>query len=417
MLRDYSTLRFNMLLQSDLLPTDNTELVRRTIDQLAARNAMLRSTFVPPIFSIEQRSNYLLEEVHLGALADLPRTATKFRDAEIDIATCVFKALICYVRGHASCVLLSIARLVLDGRSQTFLSQQFAELLVHERDGQELMPIGDALAFPRYALRQHFQLQCDRGPFCEWLSPHVSPTVDRTLDLAYFERHHLPKNEALNHPSWPALLKMHMALFNQDLSIVDECRAAPAYAFEKRPRVVTRSLPVQVYTTLQRQAIRSGLTANSVLLGTLATCLHELTGDTQFAISQTYAGRQTADMNIVGSFSVPAPILFSFPAKGLASTCRHAIQATQRSLGLGVNDLILEACKTTCNILYEFNDCRPSNLGHSNPLPVIADFFFTVCLYKDALTVEVLFDDDLYMGVQVESLLAKWVEVWMEFSL
>ena len=154
-------------------------------------------------------------------------------------------------------------------------------------------------------------------------------------------------------------------------------------------------------------------------MGTLVYLLHQHSAQAQFAVAQTYMGRRLDQLHAVGSFSVQAPMHFSFGAEAsLYSTCQHVLKET---LQLMRDEVVLPVSRThRPAVAYELNDLRPMSrppgeatrllTGMAQPL---AELFFLVNQYSDGYSVQVLCEPGKYDGKSIESLVVEWMEMWV----
>ena len=177
-------------------------------------------------------------------------------------------------------------------------------------------------------------------------------------------------------------------------------------------RSTQRIIGPQTIDTLNRVATSSGVTLNSLLLGTLSLHLRACSGQDHFAINQTYLGRRPGQLQAVGSYSGSVPMEFHFgDESSLLSTCQHVFAETMRHMA--APDIAIATAKFDSNVSYELNDVRPmtqpsSTSGTSNV--VLCDLFFLVNQYADGFTAMLSYDLSKYQHTFAEQLLDGWLQ-------
>ena len=177
-------------------------------------------------------------------------------------------------------------------------------------------------------------------------------------------------------------------------------------------RWIQRTIGPKTIDTLNRIATSSGITLNSLLLGTLSLHLRACSGQDHFAIDQTYLGRRPGQLQAVGSYSGSVPMEFHFgDESSLLSTCQHVFAETMRHMA--APDIAIATAKFDSNVSYELNDMRPmpqpsSAPGTSNV--VLCDLFFIVDQYADGFTAVLSYDLSKYQHTFVEQLLDGWLQ-------
>lgn len=183
-------------------------------------------------------------------------------------------------------------------------------------------------------------------------------------------------------------------------------------------REIRRPLHESVVSGLRRLAAKHKLTLNAIFLGSLAALLHEVSGQSEFAIMQTYLGRGLGQLGVVGSYSTLAPMAFSFEDEpGLLTLCHRVLAETRRMLAI---EPLLQSGQTT-TVAWELNDVRPV------PRPVLlniegraasnfktCDLFFMVNEYADGLDAVLLFDSAVYEHSAAEKIVSAWMQMWQD---
>ena len=160
-----------------------------------------------------------------------------------------------------------------------------------------------------------------------------------------------------------------------------------------------------------------GVTFNSVALATLGALLHKHSGKMELALMQTYLGRSSEHIDMVGSFSVSLPMVLSFagnPPIGLI--CREVFNKTV--------DIMGSMCRqsthpdSACSICYEYNVLTFPFTEHMLPtnFPRMCDIFFTINHYSDSMHIMVLYDSGMYSEAGIAMLVSVWVESWECFD-
>jgi hypothetical protein len=177
-------------------------------------------------------------------------------------------------------------------------------------------------------------------------------------------------------------------------------------------RSAQRIIGPQTIDTLNRVATSSGITLNSLLLGTLSMHLRACSGQDHFAINQTYLGRRPGQLQAVGSYSGHVPMEFHFgDESSLLSTCQHVFAETMRHMA--APDIAIATAKLESNISYELNDVRPMTQPSSAPGTlnvVLGDLFFLLNQYADGFTAVLSYDLSKYQHTFVEQLLDGWLQ-------
>lgn len=168
----------------------------------------------------------------------------------------------------------------------------------------------------------------------------------------------------------------------------------------------------------QASATQMGITLNSLLLGTLAWVLHDVSEQQCFAISQTYLGRTVEELRAVGSYSVSVPMVFDFSAEpSLQAVCGRVQRQTQQVLA---RDVIVQSTQRT-TVAYELNDVRPIKrpveakhqlsafVGHTFNF---VDLFFYVNQHSDGYVVSVLYDKGTFDAAWVDECVENWMGWW-----
>lgn len=177
-------------------------------------------------------------------------------------------------------------------------------------------------------------------------------------------------------------------------------------------RTVQRIIGPQTIDTLNRVATSSGITLNSLLLGTLSLHLRACSGQDHFAINQTYLGRRPGQLQAVGSYSGHVPMEFHFGEESsLLSTCQHVFAETMRQMV--ASDIAIATARLEPNVSYELNDVRP--MTQPSPAPgilnvVLCDLFFLVNQYADGFTAMLSYDISKYQHAYVEQVLDGWLQ-------
>jgi hypothetical protein len=267
---------------------------------------------------------------------------------------------------------LSIHHIVLDGPSQQIVYRDLSRLLAAERTGKRA---------------EHVEIEgCDEEQLMrDAVEHHVGALGAQPQDVpAHLLRLRLP----FELPS------------GGGLSMVE----------------IRRPLCESVVSGLRRLAAKHKLTLNAIFLGALAALLHEMSGQTEFAIMQTYLGRTLGQLGTVGSYSTLSPMAFSFKDKPhLLAVCKSVLVETQRMLLI---EPLLQSGQCT-TVGWELNDVRPV------PRPVLldiegraasnfktCDLFFMVNEYSDGLDAVLLFDSSVYERGSAEEMVSAWMRMW-----
>ena len=177
-------------------------------------------------------------------------------------------------------------------------------------------------------------------------------------------------------------------------------------------RTAQRNIGPQTIDTLNRVATSSGITLNSLLLGTLSLYLRACSGQDHFAINQTYLGRRPGQLQAVGSYSGHVPMEFHFGEESsLLSTCQHVFAETMRQMV--APDIAIATARFESNVSYELNDVRPMTQPSSAPgnlTVVLCDLFFLVNQYADGFTAMLSYDLSKYQHAFVEQVLDGWLQ-------
>ena len=177
-------------------------------------------------------------------------------------------------------------------------------------------------------------------------------------------------------------------------------------------RTAQRIIGSQTINTLNCVATSSGITLNSLLLGTLSLHLRACSGQDHFAINQTYLGRRPGQLQAVGSYSGQVLMEFHFGEESsLLSTCQHVFTETMRHMA--APDIAIATATLISNVSYELNDLRPMTQPSSAPGPlnvVLCDLFFLVNQYADGFTAMLLYDISKYQHAYVEQVLDGWLQ-------
>jgi hypothetical protein len=177
-----------------------------------------------------------------------------------------------------------------------------------------------------------------------------------------------------------------------------------------------RILSNETVAKLRRIASSSALTLNALLLGTLASFVHELCSQQRFSIAQSYLGRQMDQLRTLGSFSGSAPMVFSFEgAPSLRATCRHVLEETQRMMATK-----FLGAATGATVHYELNDLRPMRIpsaGDTVQSHAIPGLMILVVEYADGFLLLVFYNVGKYHEAGVQTFLAEWMHTLDNFSL
>ena len=177
-------------------------------------------------------------------------------------------------------------------------------------------------------------------------------------------------------------------------------------------RSAQRIIGPQTIDTLNRVATSSGITLNSLLLGTLSLHLRACSGQDHFAINQTYLGRRPGQLQAVGSYSGHVPMEFHFgDESSLLSTCLHVFAETMHHMA--APDIAIATATLESNVSYELNDLRPMMLPSSVPGTlnvVLCDLFFLVNQYADGFNAMLSYDISKYQDTYAEQLLDGWLQ-------
>ena len=370
-----------MLHTYPLQRTDDLPLVGRALDRLAARHPMLRSVHAPPVFRIRDRALYELDEGHMDVREEA--ACAGVMSVPLELGASVFRARLYHAAGEPAYLALCIHHIVLDGPSQTIVHRDLTALLEAERHPEYPAPAGlepdlDVASLARAAIGHHFRAR-------------ATPPIEVPVEL---RRYALP--------------------FERPPSAV----GATATGYFSRP------LSESTLDALRRVAAAGGLTLNAVLLGRLAALVRERSGHDEFAIAQTYLGRQLDELRRVGSYSAHVPMVFHFgDDPSLHAVCRHVLAETQAVMARPV---IVPGPASTLH--YELNDLRPMRLPAdgavtAQPTRLVPNaraepgvIFLLLIQYADGFVVDTWFDVGHFDERGVESFIAEWIRALDETS-
>jgi 3-oxoacyl-(acyl-carrier-protein) synthase/acyl carrier protein len=361
MLRDHKLGAFHISQTYDLEADDDMQLVARALDQLVSIHPMLRTVHTPPVFSICERAEYVLDE------EELPRRdkalCHMLVKEPIDLTVGVFRARLNRVGGCSAFLTLSFHHLVMDGPSQQVVYGHLSRILAANRVGKACaISAHAATRIARSTIRRHI----------------------RTLNAVETE---LPQGVC------------HVALpFEVDGRFDDACIQS------------SWNIPLERMLDVETEAQRQGLTLNALLLGSLAWRMHECSGQQQFAIGQTYLARGMHELQTVGSFSTCTPLLFDFTTSvSLRATCEHVLRETQRVMS---QDTIIQGTQDIM-VLWELNDLRPIPRPTSQtrrvhiPLKIV-DLFVVVNQYIDGFEAVVTYQAGRFDDDALEDFVSAW---------
>jgi hypothetical protein len=376
MLRDCALGAFHMLQKYHLEPNDDCILIQKSLERLVMFHPMFRAEMTPPVFRIKQNTDFELDQGRLSCYDD--GLCFPFVKCDIDLTKSVFRARTYNLDGHAALLVLSIHHVVLDGPSQQIVFSTLSGILANERRGlaaeQSVAQAYDASKLAEDAIVSHL---------------HVLETGSI--------------NEFLPHPF--------------QLLLSDACTRAVYTPFEFGMRSIQRAIGPHTIAALNQIAVSSGVTLNSILLGMLATHLRACSGQDKFAINQTYHGRRLDQLQMVGSYSGPVAIQFTFDDHSLLlSACQHAFTETMKSMA--ASDRAVASSMLMSNVSYELNDLRPitcpsltNDKEQVDKGYVLCDLFFIVNEYVDGVAAMVLYDVSKFEHPDTKYLLEGWLQL------
>ena len=306
-------------------------------------------------------------------------------------------------------------QVVLDGPSQQIVFSTLSQILAEERLGstaeRPAFQPNDVGKLAEEAILSHSRVleaggSVERKPYTPplLLSGNRSPTGAST--------------------SVTSIVDMAIAPFTNATGILTSITSTVANAVtfpvaanlavaEVGMRTVQRTIEPQTIDMLNRIATRSGITLNSLLLGTLSMHLRACSGQDHFAINQTYLGRRPGQLQAVGSYSGHVPMEFHFgDDSSLLSTCQHVFKETMRHMA--APDIAIATATLESNVGYELNDVRPiprPSSTHDDTLNVVlGDIFFLVNQYADGFLAMLSYDISKYQQAYAGQLLDGWLQ-------
>ena len=378
MLLDYRVGAFHMHQVHRLEPGHDLKTVSTALQRLIANHPMLRSTHHPPMFFIRDRVPYNLDEKLIPSRDEsfVMDDETNLLQLPIDLSVAVFRARVYSVKGEGAAFLgLSVHHIVLDGPSQQIVYRNLSQLLQAERWKEPIRYLPyDEDEIARHAIRRHIS---SLGTAPIFASPHA----------------------------------MNLELPFQQNAIAGDAMD------------VMWCIPPDQVSIAITTAKRMGVTLNAVFLGTLATLLHQQSGQVALAIQQTYLGRGVDELEQVGSFSDSIPMVFGFEdCPSLLSVCQHVMHVTGKHMQMA------EAGYPSGNdeiptVGYELNDLRPMPSPKRQEGVVkrlnqqinqkLFDLFFIINRYADGYALDVLYDGGKFDVSGVQLFVEKWMQMWM----